>query len=172
MLLKDFRNMCLVKVWVHKTGFQWSTCTMPRHLVIMYLCTRAVDFASLNFWFWNCSDSVVCFVSRFIICIILLSVHYAKIVAMVEDVVLDLTLLYLTKLFNSFKHVGDYKLLAILSFVGVMLSLNKALKWFTGFGIYILLAIASFPVAMIYLIQFLVTIYINKCITCFHTIPQ
>ena len=82
--------MCLVRIWVHKTGFQLSTCTKPRHWVIMCLCTRAVDFASLNFWFWNCSDSVVCFVSRFIIYIILLSVHYAKIVAMVEDVVLDL----------------------------------------------------------------------------------
>jgi hypothetical protein len=64
--------MCLVKIWVNKTGFQWSTCTKTRHWVIMYLCTRAVDFASLNFWFWNCSDSVVCFVSRFIIYIILL----------------------------------------------------------------------------------------------------
>jgi hypothetical protein len=35
-------------------------------------------------------DTVANSISRFIIYIILLSVHYAKIVAMVEDVVLDL----------------------------------------------------------------------------------
>ena len=45
-------------------SFYWSAFAKPGKWAFIYLCVRGIHFTSFyvfDMWFWNCSDSVVCF---------------------------------------------------------------------------------------------------------------